>query len=152
MPAYGTDLIANAFDALPLPAFVVDRDSYIIDFNLAGARLLERVGCAVMRLRGGEELECVHAAPACPECISHNFVREVFEGGRPVRKKGRMRLARDGQTREQDFLITVAPIPGEVEPVALLILDDAAELITPASSSRGSKARAKGRGRKTGSS
>ena len=61
-----------------------------------------------------------------------------------------------------DFLITVVPIPDESEPLALLILDDVGELrtllaakerlVTPASSSPDSKARAKVRDRKTGNS
>src|SRR5271169_6543700 len=81
-----TDLIANVFDALPLPAFVVDHDFNIVDFNFAGAKLLDRVPFAVLRLRNGGQLQCIHSAEAddgaatepCQECIVKNFVREVF--------------------------------------------------------------------------
>jgi PAS domain-containing protein len=170
LPAPNTDLIANVFDVLPLPAFVVNREFNIIDFNLAGARLLDQVPFAVLRLRRGEQVQCVHsidaegdaATEACPECMGKNFLREVFGQANAPRNTGRLRLIRDGKTADVDFLITVAPIPDESEPLALVILEDAAELsallgskdrsATPASSSPGSKARAKARGRKTGSS
>jgi len=170
LPAPNTDLIANVFDALPLPAFVVDRDFNVVEFNLAGARLLDRVPFAVLRLRGGDQLQCTHstesaggaAAEACRECIVKNFVREAFAQAKASRKTGRLRLTREGKAADADFLITVAPIPDESEPLALLILDDAAELsallesndrtATPASSSPDSKAPAKARGRKTGNS
>jgi len=170
LPAPNTDLIANVFDALPLPAFVVDHDFNVVDFNLAGARLLDRVPFAVLRLRGGEQLQCIHstetadgaATRACPECIVKNFVRQVFGQANACRNTGRLRLTREGKATDVDFLITVAPIPDESEPLALLILDDAAELSAlleskdrpaiPASSSPDSTARAKSLGRKTGNS
>lgn len=170
LPAPSTDLIANVFDALPLPAFVVDHDFNIVDFNLAGARLLDRVPFAVLRLRGGDRLQCIHSAEAadsavqgaCDECIVKNFAREVFAQAVASRNTGRLRLTRDGRAADVDFLITVAPIPDESEPLALLLLDDAAELSAvlesalqskdgpaiPASSSPDSKAPAKAPGRK----
>jgi hypothetical protein len=174
LPTPKTDLIANVFDALPLPAFVVDRDFNIIDFNFAGSRLLDRVPFAVLRLRGGEQVRCIHTietegedgTAACEDCRLKNFVREVFAQSTACRKTGRLRLARDGQTADQDLLITVAPIPDESEPLALMVLDDAAELsallelapgskgrsATPVFSSPDSKARAKVRGRRTDNS
>jgi PAS domain-containing protein len=166
-----TDLIANVFDVLPLAAFVVDHDFNVIEFNLAGARLLDRVPFAVLRVRGGDRLQCIHsvesaeggATEACQECIVKNFVKEVFDGGKACRKTERMRLIGDGQTAEVEFLITVVPIPDESEPLALLTLEDAGELsallepkagdpATLASSSPDSKARAKAPGHKKGSS
>jgi PAS domain-containing protein len=170
LPAPNTDLIANVFDALPLPAFVVDHDFNVIDFNLAGARLLDRIPFAVLRLRGGDQLQCIHsietaegaATQACQECIVKNFVKEVFDEAKACRKTGRMRLTREGKPADVDLLITVVPIPDESEPLALLILDDVGELsalleskgrpATPASSSPDSKARAKAPGRKTDNS
>jgi hypothetical protein len=164
LPVPNTDLIANVFDALPLPAFVVDHDCNVIDFNLAGAKLLDRVPFAVLRLRGGEQLQCLHsiatgddeAAQACQECIVRNVMRQVFDEPKACRKTRRLRLTGAGKPADVDFLITVAPIPDESEPLALLILDDAAELSNllaiPVSSSPDSKARAKARGRKKGNS
>lgn len=170
LPAPGTDLIANVFDALPLPAFVVDHDFNVIDFNLAGAKLLDRIPFAVLRLRGTEQQQCLHstegadglATAACQECLVKNFVREVFGETKSCRKTGRLRLTDDGTAADVDFLITVASIPDESEPLAVLILDDTAELstliapkhrsTTPVSSSPDSKARVRARAHKTGNS
>jgi hypothetical protein len=166
IPAPHTDLIANVFDALPLPAFVVDHDFNIVDFNLAGVRLLDRVPYAVLRLRGAEQLQCIHSVETadgessapCQECVAKNFVRAVFGQSPAPRDTRRLWLTNAGKAEEVDFLITVAPIPDESEPLALLILDDAEELSAllsskeragrPASSSPDSKVRAKARGRK----
>jgi PAS domain-containing protein len=165
-----TDLIANVFDALPLPAYVVDHDFNIVDFNFAGAKLLDRVPFAVLRLRGGDQLQCIHSAEAaddaattpCQECIVKNFVREVFSQTQARRNTGRLQLTNNGKKSDVDFLITVVPIPDESELLALLLLDDAPSLSallhqqghppSPASSFPGSKGPAKERGRKKDSS
>ncbi len=165
LAAPSTDLIANVFDALPLPAFVVDHDFHVVDFNWAGARLLDRVPFAVLRLRGGDRLECVHsvesaggAAAPCEDCIVKNFVRQAFSQTESTRNTGRLRLTSEGRIDDVDFLITVAPIPDESEQLALLLLDDAGALsavihpqqsaVSPVSSSPGSKAPATAPGRK----
>lgn len=168
-PTPQTDLIANVFDAMPLPAFVVDHDCNIIEFNLAGAKLLDRVPFAVLRLGGGRQLQCIHSAEdaggitaqACQECMVKNFVRDVFSKVESHRNTGRVRLTGERSIVDMDFLVTVAPIFDESEPLALLILDDAAELTAllaakttadPVSSSPGSKARAKAPAHKTDNS
>lgn len=165
-----TGLIANVFDEMPLPAFVVDRDFHIIDFNFAGARLLDRVPFALLRLRGCGRPQCIHSietgddadTQACRDCVGKNFVRDVLGETKACRKTGRLRLSADGKTTCMDFLITVAALDDDSERLALLILDDAAELsallqmksaaASPASSSPGSTGRARARGRKMGSS
>jgi PAS domain-containing protein len=161
---YETDLLANVFDALPLPALVVDAEARIIDFNFTATRMLEQVPFAALRPGVGEALHCIHSteslggcghSEACADCVIRNSVRDVFNHGKPSRKVARIALTRDGLQTRVDFLITVAQVPGESEPLALLILDDAAELsalLTPASSSPGSRDRGTAPGRKTGSS
>jgi len=136
LPANDTDLLSSVFDALPIAAFVVDQEFCVVDFNLAGAKLLDRVPFALLRLRGGEQVQCIHSnedtdghtSGACDECVTGNFVREVFAEGLPVRKTGRIRLTRAGKESNLDFVVTVAPILDEQQPLALLVLDDAGEL------------------------
>lgn len=132
-----TDFMAVIFDAMPLPALVVDRQACIVEFNVAGAKLLERIPFAVLRPNAGEAIRCIHTiedpascgqAPACERCIIWNSLRAVFDEGRPGRTTGRLSFFKDGQRAEEDFLVTTAPIPGETEPFALLILEDAREL------------------------
>jgi hypothetical protein len=125
---------------------------------------------AVLRLRGGHHLQCMHsiespeggATGACQQCIVKNFVKEVFDEGKACRKIERMQLAREGMTAEVDFLMTVVPISDESEPLALMILDDVGELqalleskepaAIPASSSPDSTGPVKVPGRKTDNS
>ncbi len=158
LPATSTDLIANVFDALPLPAFVVDQEFNVVDFNLAGAKLLDRVPFAVLRLRGAAQQECIHSIETtecavtqpCQECLIHNFLRPLLDEPTACRKSTRLRLNQDGKLVDAGFLITIAPIPDESEQLALLILDEAQDsTIALASSSPDSKVRGKARARKT---
>ena len=50
------------FDAMPLPVFVVDDDMCIFDYNAAAAKLLGKGKRLIVRHRGGEVLNCIHAA------------------------------------------------------------------------------------------
>jgi hypothetical protein len=135
--SYPTDFLASVFDALPAPALVVDREVRMIDFNIQAARLIERVPFAILRPPAGQSLACIHAAEspegcghatACPECPIRNLVREAFETGQTRRRMAHMELTRNGRSAAVDLLVSVTPIPDESEPVALLILEDAAEL------------------------
>ena len=132
-----TDFLAKVFDALPAPALVVDPDVRMIDFNLEAARLIERVPFAILDPPAGQALACIHAAEspagcghaeACPDCPIRNSVREAFATGQVCRRIARIELARGGRNAAVDLLVSVAPIAGEAEPLALLVLDDAAEL------------------------
>lgn len=161
LPGTGADLIACVFDALPLAAFVVDPDFHIVDFNLAGARLLERLPHATLRLRGCDRPHCVHTIETdedggdqpCRDCIVNNFVRDIFEGIQAFRKIGRLRLNTAGKPAYADFLITVVPVEEDSIPLSLLMVDDVAELTASlASFSPDSKARAKAPARRMGSS
>lgn len=132
--------------------------------------MLERVPFALLRLRGGEQVQCIHSnedetgdvSEACQDCVTGNFVREVFEEGLPVRKAGRIRLTRAGKQSDLDFVVTVAPILDEQQPLALLVMDDAGELsnlvdsraaqASPASSSPDSTDRATMRVHRMGNS
>ncbi len=159
-----TDFLANVFDALPIPVMVVDSDVHIIDFNLAAARLLERVPFAVLQPSAGEALQCIHSvespggcghAQACQDCVIRNSVRDVLGGLHPGRRTGRFSLIRKGQPVDVDFLVSVSPVTGESERLVALILDDAAELsalLNPASSSPDSKVPATAPVRKTDNS
>ncbi len=87
-----TDFLANVFDALPLPALVVDSDVRIVEFNVAAARFLANFPFAVFRPSAGDALHCIHSteaprgcghAEACQDCVIRNSVRDVFGGGKP---------------------------------------------------------------------
>ncbi|MGA2132521.1 MAG: hypothetical protein ABSH50_09525 [Bryobacteraceae bacterium] len=164
-PSYHTDFLANVFDAFPVPALVVDRDVRLIDCNVQAARLIGRTSFARFD-SAGRILGCVNStkspdgcghAAGCRTCPIRNCVRQVFETGQTCRRKACVEALQEGRISQMELLVTATPIPGEPEPVALLVLDDAVELsrlltASPASSSPGSKARAKAHGRRTGNS
>ena len=150
-----TDFLASIFDALPIPALVVDSDVRIFEFNLAAARMLEKMPSAILHPSAGEALHCIHSTEtpkgcghsgACHDCVIRNSVKEVFGGGKPGRKLAHMSLIRDNQPADTDLLVTVASVPDEDEPLALLILDSVSELsalLNPASSFPDSRVPAK---------
>jgi PAS domain-containing protein len=95
------------FDAMPMPVFVVDKDVCIYDYNAAAARLLGKDRKLVIRRRGGEVLNCVHAreglrgcgsSPACCDCVVRKSVRAAARGRRVTRQWAQMELVHKGRT------------------------------------------------------
>lgn len=106
------------FDAMPLPVFVVDEDVCIFDYNAAAARLLGKGKRLILRHRGGEVLNCIHAAetpegcgraPACRKCVVRKSVRAAARGRRVTRQRVQMELVRNGKTTPLDLRITCQP-------------------------------------------
>src|SRR3990170_7699387 len=54
-------LIAAIFEAIPSPAFIVDKDVRIVDFNGAAAAVLPAGGKAALGKRGGDGLHWIRA-------------------------------------------------------------------------------------------
>jgi PAS domain-containing protein len=103
------------FDAMPLPVFVVDKDMGVFDYNAAAARLLGKDKRLVLRHRGGEVLNCIHAAktpkgcghaPACGDCVVRDSVRAAARGRRVTRRLAQMELVRKGRTVRLDLQVT----------------------------------------------
>ena len=106
------------FDAMPLPVFVVDEDVCIFDYNAAAARFLGKGKRLILRHRGGEVLNCIHAAetpegcgraPACRKCVVRKSVRAAARGRQVTRQRVQMELVRDGKTTPLDLRITCQP-------------------------------------------
>jgi PAS domain-containing protein len=106
------------FDAMPLPVFVVDEDVCIFDYNAAAARLLGKGKRLILRHRGGEVLNCIHAAetpegcgraPACRNCVVRKSVRAAARGRRVTRQRVQMELVRNGKTTPLDLRVTCQP-------------------------------------------
>ena len=106
------------FDAMPLPVFVVDEDVCIFDYNAAAARFLGKGKRLILRHRGGEVLNCIHAAetpegcgraPACRKCVVRKSVRAAARGRQVTRQRVQMELVRNGKTTPLDLRITCQP-------------------------------------------
>lgn len=124
-------------DTMPIPVFVVDDDVRILDFNVAAGKLLAADRSQVLRERGGEVLNCIHATEtpqgcghsrACGDCVIRNSVRRAFRGERMQQQKTRMEIQTAQGVQSVEMLITAAPVELEGEGRALLILEDVTEL------------------------
>jgi PAS domain-containing protein len=120
------------FDAMPLPVFVVDEDMCIFDYNAAAARLLGKGRRLILRHRGGEVLDCVHAAetpegcgraPACRDCVVRKSVRAAARGRRVTRQLSHMELVRSGKTIPLDLQVSCQPFTYGRSSFILLVLE-----------------------------
>lgn len=133
----GTDILRSVFDAIPSFIFVVDDDVRIQDYNAAAAELLLLQRSAVLKRRGGEVLNCLHAAdvpegcgraPLCKDCVIRNSVAEAFQGNRVVRRRKKLEILRDGNKIEIYALITASPFYYKKRPLVLLVIEDISEI------------------------
>ncbi len=119
------------FDALPLPAFVVDQDLVIHSYNIAGAELLGPDPKLSLYRRSGEALHCLQSeakgcglGESCADCVIRNSVRAALEGRGTQRQAHRVELHLQGKITPIDLLVTAARLPGTASPRALLVLED----------------------------
>ncbi len=133
----GTDILGSVFDAIPSLIFVVDDDVRIQDYNAAAAELLLLQRPAVLKRRGGEILNCLHAsdvpegcgrAPLCKDCVIRNSVAEAFQGHRVVRRRKKLEIIRNGNKMEIYALITASPFYYRERPLVLLVIEDISEI------------------------
>ena len=131
------DILRSVFDAIPSLIFVVDDDVRIQEYNAAAAELLLIERPAVLKRRGGEVMNCLHAAdvpegcgraPACNDCVIRNSVAEALKGNRVVRHRKKLEMLRDGHKVEIYALITASPFHYDKRPLALLVIEDISEI------------------------
>ncbi len=133
----GQDILRSVFDAIPSLIFVVDDDVRIQEYNAAAAEILSLKRPAILKRRGGEVLNCLHAtdvpegcgrAPLCKSCVIRNSVTEAFQGNRVVRRRKKLEILREGHKTEIYALITASPFYYKKRPLALLVIEDISEI------------------------
>ena len=135
------------FDAIPMPAFIVDEDVRILDFNAAAEPLLGADPATALFRRGGEALHCIHAemagcgqAKACEDCVIRNSVRHALLGGATHRKLHQVELRSGQGVVPISLLVTASLLPYTETPQVLLILENFTETLArhaaPAASAR----------------
>jgi hypothetical protein len=133
----GTDILRSVFDAMPSIIFVVDEDVRIQEYNSSAAKLMLPENPDVLKRRGGEVLNCLHAvdvpdgcgrAPHCEDCVIRNSVAEAFRGNRVVRRRTRLQIIRHGNTIEIYALITASPFRYKERSLVLLVIEDISEI------------------------
>lgn len=129
-----TQYLRAIFDAFPVPAFIVDDDVKIHDFNTAAEALLGPEPAMSLYRRGGEVLHCIHAekegcgkAEFCRDCVIRNGVSKAFSTQATHRELHQAELRTEKGVAAIELLVTVSLLPYTEEPRALLILEDATE-------------------------
>ncbi len=125
------------FDAIPLPAFVVDQDVHIHDFNAAAEPLLGAEPATALYRRGGEALHCLNAEPKgcgnseqCKDCVVRNGVAKALSGGTTHRELHQAELRTSTGVTPVQLLVTAALLPYTQPPRALVVLEDVTQLHT----------------------
>jgi hypothetical protein len=122
---------------MPSLIFVVDEDVRIQEFNAAAAELLSLQRPAVLKRRGGDVLNCLHAAdtsegcgraPLCRNCVIRNSVAEAFRGNRVVRRRTRLEIIRRGNVIEIYALITASSFYYDKKQLVLLVVEDISDI------------------------
>jgi PAS domain-containing protein len=127
------------FDAIPIPAFVVDDDMQILELNVAAAEFCGQSLVGVYERRGGEVLHCLHTTdviegcgrgPICAECVFRNSVTKCLEGQTVSRKIMNLQFSSELAAKDMQILITASPLQIGGKTRALVIVEDITEIIT----------------------
>jgi PAS domain-containing protein len=123
--------LRTVFDTIPLPAFVVDADVRIQDFNTAAEVFLGANPELALHQRGGEVFHCIHAeengcgkGARCKDCVIRNAVTRAMSGESTCREIHRAELRTPKGSTEIDLLITASLLPYTPSPQALLLLEN----------------------------
>jgi PAS domain-containing protein len=124
------------FDTIPHPAFIVDGDMRILDFNTAAEDFMGPEPASALYRRGGEALHCVNAgfndcgeSPACQDCVIRNSVKRALAGGSTCRALHHAQLRTRHGTAPMELLVTASLLPYTAQPRVLLILEDVSQIL-----------------------
>ena len=121
------------FDAMPLPAFVVDKDVNVLECNAAAARLFKPGKRTRKPQRAGEVLHCLHTtespkgcggASACSDCGLREAVRAASQGRSVTRQWAEMELIERGRPTKVNLRISCQPFTYDRNKLVLLIFED----------------------------
>ena len=120
------------FDAVPMPAFVMNEDVCILECNTAAVKLLAKDKQSLVGKRCGEALNCIHAQEApegcghsrdCGECTVRKLVRAAARSHSAVRHDAGMTFGRSGKRTHVNLRVTCQPFTYEQCKFILLILE-----------------------------
>ena len=124
------------FEALPLPAFIVDEDVRILNFNAEAGKLLGVAPKSSLRRRGGEVLHCIYAEAAgcgkskpCKTCLIRNSVKDAVHGLDTRRKLHQAELRGSRGAMPVSLFVTTSLLPETAPPQVLLVLENVTETI-----------------------
>ena len=133
----GGQFFKTVFDTLPVPAFIVDNDIRIHEYNAAAVALFDMEPDRPIRMGNGAALNCINAnatssgcggGEACKACALRNAVQQAFQGNPVFKAKHGMQVTRGGHIETMRLLITTAPLAHNGKTYVLLTLEDISEL------------------------
>jgi PAS domain-containing protein len=124
------------FDAIPHPAFIVDEDVRIQNFNVEAEKLLGAAPKSSLWQRGGEALHCIYAgelgcgkSAACKRCVIRHSIKNAFNGLDTRRKYHEVELRGSRGRTPVILFVTVRRLPDTKIPQAILILENLKETV-----------------------
>lgn len=125
------------FDTIPLPAFIVDDEARIHDFNTAAEAFLGPEAPMALYQRSGDVFHCLNAAPrgcgnaeACQNCLIRNSIARAIQGQATYQEMHNAMLITPKGSRAIDLLVTASLLPYTESVRVLLILEDVTEIST----------------------
>jgi hypothetical protein len=128
---------ADIFNAIPIPAFLVDHDVRIRDSNTAALATFGLSKQMILSRRGGEVLNCLHSrdvpegcgrGPACKNCVIRDSVTSSLQGAAATRRRMRFELRTESQKTELELLVSASPIAVSPEETVLLMVEDITQI------------------------
>lgn len=124
------------FDTVPIPAFIVDGDVTVLDFNTSAERYLGPEPALALHLLGGEALHCLNAehngcgrSELCRDCVIRRSVGNAMRGRLTWRELHKAEVRSERGTTQIDLLVTASVLPYTQPPRALVLLEDVTELV-----------------------
>ena len=128
------DFLNTILDKIPFPAFLMDDDVRIHEYNLAGILLFDIELSRVNRVRCGDAFRCVYSMPdgcgeseACKKCVIRNSVIKSYGGGKVDREQTEIQLVRGNNIERIQMLVTTEPLKYNDELYVIVILEDITE-------------------------
>jgi PAS domain-containing protein len=123
--------LRTIFDTIPLPAFVVDAEVRIQDFNTAAEAFLGAEPELALYRRGGEAFHCIHSevkgcgrSECCKDCVIRKAVTKALLGEATCRAIHRAELRTSTGSTAIDLLVTASLLPYAPSPRALVLLEN----------------------------
>ncbi len=124
------------FDLIPLPAFIVDGEVRIHNFNQAAEVLLGVESAEAIERLCGDAFHCVHAkdhgcgqSSDCRNCVIRNSVRRAISGTEVHRDYCTFETLAARGSSTSDWLVTTGLLPYASAPQALLVLENVTEMV-----------------------
>jgi len=134
-----SSFLAEIFEAVPTPTFLVDEGNRVRLCNRAARRLVGRDadGISALLKRQGAFMHCVHAAEhpdgcghaeACSECVVRRSVEKAMASPGVARQTANVELHRGSRVESLTVLVSASPVEVEGARLAVVTIEDVTEL------------------------